>query len=70
MRIVIPTQETVIQHAQLALFFDEGNRPLVYGLARKGAQLLAEVGVAVDAKLDWTTKNARATATFLAHTLY
>lgn len=57
------------QHAQLALFFDEGNRPLVYGLARKGAQLLAELGFVVDAKLDWTTKNARATATFLAHTL-
>jgi hypothetical protein len=57
------------QHAQLALFFDAGNRPLVYGLARKGAQVLAESGIAVDAKLDWTTKNARATAAFLAHTL-
>ena len=57
------------QHVQLAQFFDEGNRPLVYGLARKGAQLLAEDGVAIDAKLDWTTKNQRATAAFLAHTL-
>lgn len=57
------------QHAQLALFFDEGNRPLVYGLARRGAQLLSEQGAAVDASLDWTTKNARATAAFLAHTL-
>lgn len=57
------------QHAQLAVFFDEGNRPLVYGLARRGAQLLAECGMAIDAKLDWTTKNARATVSFLAHTL-
>lgn len=57
------------QHAQLAMFFDEGNRPLVYGLARKGAQLLASLGLAVDAKLDWTLKNARATSAFLAHTL-
>ncbi len=57
------------QHAQLAMFFDEGNRHLVYGLARKAAQLLAELGEPVDAKLDWTTKNARATSHFLAHTL-
>ena len=57
------------QHAQLAMFFDEGNKPLVYGLARKGAHLLAELGLAIDDKLDWTTKNARATSTFLAHTL-
>lgn len=57
------------QHVQLAMFFDEGNRPLVYGLARRGAQLLAEHGAVVDAKLDWTTKNARATSHFLAHTL-
>jgi hypothetical protein len=57
------------QHAQLAFFFDEGNQPLVYGLGRKGAAVLAERGVAIDAKLDWTMKNRRATATFLAHTL-
>lgn len=57
------------QHAQLAMFFDDGNRPLVYGLARKGAHLLAELGYAVDGRLDWTTKNARATSQFLAHTI-
>jgi hypothetical protein len=51
------------------MFFDEGNRPLVYGLARKGARLLADLGLAIDAKLDWTLKNARATSAFLAHTL-
>ncbi|MGD9784075.1 MAG: replication-relaxation family protein [Hyphomicrobiaceae bacterium] len=57
------------QHSQLAMFFDEGNRPLVYGLGRKGARLLAELGFAVDGRLDWTTKNARATGQFLAHTI-
>lgn len=57
------------QHSQLAMFFDDGNRPLVYGLARKGASLLAELGSAVDGRLDWTTKNARATSQFLAHTI-
>jgi hypothetical protein len=59
----------VHQHAQLAAFFDEGNRPLVYALARKGARLLAEHGAPVDHRLDWTTKNKRATAPFLAHTV-
>lgn len=57
------------QHVQLAQFFDEGNRPLVYGLGRKGARLLAESGEGIDPRLDWTTKNRRATASFLAHTL-
>ena len=57
------------QHAQLAMFFDEGNHPLVYGLARQGARVLAELGLAVDAKIDWTLKNARATSNFLAHTI-
>ena len=36
------------QHALLASFFDEGNRPLVYAISRKGAKVLAEAGVAVD----------------------
>jgi len=57
------------QHAYLAAFFDEGNHPLVYALARKGARLLAERGAPVDHRLDWTTKNNRATAPFLAHTV-
>ena len=59
----------VHQHAYLAAFFDEGNRPLVYALGRKGARLLAEHGAPVDHRLDWTTKNKRATAPFLAHTV-
>jgi hypothetical protein len=59
----------VHQHTYLASFFDEGNRPLVYALGRKGARLLAEDGAPVDDRLDWTTKNKRATAPFLAHTV-
>ena len=57
------------QVAQLAHAFDFGNRPFVYGLGRAGAQVLAEAGIPLKEKLDWTTKNARATAQFLAHTL-
>jgi len=57
------------QHVYLGAFFDEGNHPLVYALARKGARLLAERGAPVDHRLDWTTKNKRATAQFLAHTI-
>jgi hypothetical protein len=57
------------QRAQLAAFFDEGNRPLVYAISRKGAKLLAELGVPVHADLDWAAKNKAATAPFLAHTI-
>ena len=57
------------QVAQLAHVFDFGNRPFIYGLGRVGAQVLAEAGIPLKEKLDWTTKNARATAQFLAHTI-
>jgi len=57
------------QHSQLAAFLDEGNHPLVYGLGRAGARLLAELGDPIDDRLDWRTKNKRATNLFLAHTL-
>jgi len=57
------------QVAQLAHVFDFGNRPFIYGLGRIGAHVLAEAGVPLKEKLDWTTKNARATALFLAHTI-
>ena len=57
------------QIAQLAHAFDLGNRPFVYGLGRAGAQVLAEAGIPLKEKLDWTTKNSRATAQFLAHTI-
>jgi hypothetical protein len=45
------------------------NRPLVYALGRKGARLLSQRGITIDHKLDWTTKNTRATPPFLAHTM-
>ena len=57
------------QRAQLAAFYDEGNRPLVYAISRKGAKLLAEHGVPVHSDLDWASKNKSATAPFLAHTI-
>ena len=57
------------QLAELAHFFDTGNRPLVYAIASKGARSLASNGYGAIDKLDWTTKNARASADFLAHTL-
>ncbi len=46
-----------------------GNPPLVYGLGRQGAKMLAELGMPIDPALDWTWKNSQATAPFLAHTL-
>lgn len=57
------------QHALLASFFDEGNRPLVYAISRKGAKVLAEAGIAVDADLQWVSKNRTATIPFLAHAI-
>ena len=57
------------QHVLLGSFFDEGNAPLIYGLAKKGARLLAEQGDDIAGHLDWTTKNARAKVPFLAHTM-
>lgn len=56
------------QNTYLVAFFDEGNRPLVYGIARKGVHFLAEFGDPVDARMDWRGKNNRS-AVFLAHTL-
>ena len=57
------------QIVQLAHALDEGNRPFVYGLGRMGAQILSGAGASEIDRLDWTTKNARATARFLAHTI-
>ena len=42
--------------------------PFAYGLTRKGARLLAERGIAIEYRQDWTAKN-RTTALFLDHTL-
>jgi hypothetical protein len=56
----------VHQRAELAAFL---NPPLVYGLGKHGARLLADLGRPIDHRLDWTTKNTRATSPFLAHTI-
>ena len=54
------------QRAELAGFL---NPPRVYGLGKHGARLLADIGRPIDHRLDWTTKNTRATSPFLAHTI-
>lgn len=57
------------QVAEFAHFHDDGNRPLAYALATRGARVLANHGYGAIDRLDWTTKNSRATSDFLAHTL-
>jgi hypothetical protein len=42
--------------------------PFVFGLANKGARLLAEIGVGIEHRLDWNDKNDR-TEHFIDHTL-
>ncbi len=55
--------------AQLAQLAIDGNQPMVYGLGRSGARLVAEMqGGDVD-RFDWHTKNARAGALFVRHTV-
>lgn len=55
--------------AQLATLQDEGPRPFVYGIGQKGARTLREYGHRIDARVDWSLKNKRSGAIFLAHTL-
>jgi hypothetical protein len=57
------------QHAYLAAWTDEGNKPLAYALGTRGARLLKEHGIDANDKLDWTLKNRRASAIHLAHSL-
>jgi hypothetical protein len=55
--------------AQLATLHDEGPRPFVYGLGQKGARALRAYGSRIDDGVDWSEKNKRSGAIFLAHTL-
>lgn len=55
--------------AQLAQLYERGNLPMVYGLAKEGARLLAEHDRALVDHLDWHTKNRRARSLFIAHTI-
>ena len=57
------------QHAILANWTDEGNKPLAYALGRLGAKILKEHGIGANDKLDWTQKNSRVGALHLAHGL-
>lgn len=56
-------------YAQLAHMPVTGPRPMVYGLGRHGAQVLAAHGPALPAGTDWTERNKRAGAKFIEHTL-
>lgn len=55
--------------AQLAQLAVEGNQPMVYGLGRAGARLVAELRGGSPDRFDWHTKNARAGALFVRHTI-
>ena len=55
-------------HALLIRRAPHITEPFAYGLTRKGARLLAERGIAIDYRQDWTAKS-RTTALFLNHTL-
>ena len=54
--------------AQLSFVPLTGPRPLIYGLGRRGARALRERGSGT-AKADWTERNKRAGAKFIAHTV-
>jgi hypothetical protein len=58
-----------IQSALLAHVLDLGNQPFAYGLGQSGANLLAAQGIPIRDDIDWATKNKRAVALFLAHTI-
>ena len=55
--------------AQLATLRDEGPRPFVYGIGQKGVRALREYGSRIDDQVDWSEKNKRSGAIFIAHTL-
>jgi hypothetical protein len=50
--------------AQLAAMYDLGPQPFVYGIGQKGMRALRQ-----NPRVDWTEKNKRAGAIFIAHTL-
>ena len=55
--------------AQRVGLSEDGPRPFVYGLGKKGARALRERGSLVNIGVDWTEKNKRAGAIFIEHTL-
>lgn len=55
--------------AQLVYYAKAGSEPLVYALARKGAQVLAETGTDTTESYRWTLKNKRVGQVHVQHTL-
>ena len=55
--------------SQLATMHDQGPRPFAYGLGQKGSRALREYGRRISSRVDWSEKNKRVGAIFLAHTL-
>src|SRR2546428_236218 len=55
-------------HAYLFRLQSVVTEPFAFGLANKGARLLADRGNLINHRLDWTAKNDRA-AHFIDHTL-
>lgn len=55
--------------AQIAQLAIDGNQPMVYGLGRAGARLVADLHGGSPDRFDWHTKNARPGALFVRHTV-
>jgi hypothetical protein len=55
--------------AQLATLHDQGPQPFAYALGQKGARALQEYKHHINSRVDWSEKNRRSGAIFLAHTL-
>lgn len=56
-------------HAQLAFVPLTGPRPMIYALGGRGQRALSEQGHECGIERDWTERNKRAGAKFIAHTL-
>jgi len=50
-------------------YYQQGSKPMAYGLGNKGAALLAQQDGIPRGKLDWTAKNREVGPVFLHHTL-
>src|SRR5579862_9201576 len=55
--------------AQLATMHDQGPRPFTYAIGQKGVRALRDNIHRLNRNADWSEKNKRAGAVFIAHTL-
>jgi hypothetical protein len=55
--------------AQKLFLIEDGPRPFIYAVGKKGARALHEYGHRIAASVDWTEKNKRAGGVFIEHTL-